>query len=363
MQKRNDKKSIFSTATLLALSIVTASTLPLASVNALGTPGSVSGSASAAVSASGSLDQWKQRVTTAIDSNIAKLQQSTQALDASFSLNLSKDGATVSANGPAGSASGEVNKNGAKGSAESSQGNASGSVNSSGASGSAHAANGNADYKIDIDKNGLLRGQLSIPMNLMDKLKGVNEKAIAKLTEIKQKVKASTAVADVQAAAKEFDQHAQEFAVANVQANVSKAIDSMTKVLDRLQLVSNNLQTQLNKIKQCAAKTNASANASVNGKANASATASVQGCADFAVSASTADAEAALQAKLDQVKSNIQTVRSFLASSINTVAQLNASYKGTVASFQSISSQLDIVANLSTQVQNDLISISASINK
>src|SRR5207253_302228 len=92
-----------------------------------------------------------------------------------------------------------------------------------------------------------------------------NKKAIEKLTALKTEVQATSSLGDVQAKAKEFDQEFKQIAQANVQAAVTKSIDSMTQVLDRLQVAGDNLQTQVTKLKQCIQSGSGSANGSVSG--------------------------------------------------------------------------------------------------
>ncbi len=364
----------FTTPLLITSSFVIALASPIASVNAQAATQTI-------------LDQLKQKVTSAIDTNLAKLQQTQDSL--SLSITADKNGVSVDATGPNGTTvSGSASKDGASGSVSSSNGSASGTVNSSGASGTASSSSGSSasgsvsgsgasasangskggSASLSIGGGNGLTGSLSVPTDLKTKLQQANQKAIDKLKELKAQVEASSQLADVQATAKAYDQQFQDFAIANVQASVTKAIDSMTKVLDRLQLVANKIQTQVDKIKQCiqgVKDSTASANATVgSGSASASVNASAPGCNDLNVDVNSGDAAASLQAKVDEVKSTMQTIRTFLSGSIELVTQLKSgNYSGTMTSFKGISSQIDIVAELSASVQNDLLNLSASVSK
>ena len=327
-------------------------------------------------------------MTQVITSNIDKLTQSQKALSVSISAN--KDGVTAEVTGPnETSASGSVSQDGVSGSAESSKGNVSGSVGNDGISGQADGSGGTSasgsvgqdgasasiqssrgNGSVSVDATSGFAGDLSVPTSLMETLQQSNEKAIKKLEALQKKVDAADGLADIQATAKEFDEQFKEFAVANVQANVTKAIDSMTRVLDQLQVVASKIQTQVTKIKECARGMESgegSASGSVsrsNGSGSASLNASAPGCDDLKVDVNSGDAAASLQAKLDEVKSTMQTIRSFLSSSIGLIAQLkDGDFKGTITSFDGISAQIDIVSKMSISVQTTLLNLAAAVAK
>lgn len=378
------KKQQLTSALLIAISIVLVAGGPVQSVNAQSVTGSSSLQSSLA-----SLTQLKQKITTAIDSSVNKLKQSQENLN--FSLNVTvdengvvtnvksgensasasvgKDGANANIKGSNGSsASGTIGKDGASGEAKSSNGGtATGSVGKDGVSGSVSTSKGsNAAISAGL---GTVTGSLSIPSDIKDKLKAANQKAIDKLEELKEKVESANKLEDLKEKAQEFDQAFKEIAIANVQATVTKSIDSMTKVLDRLQVAANNLESQVNKIKECLQSTKVDASGDANasdGKlnANGSISASALKCEDLNVDANAGDAAASLQEKIDAAKSTMQTIRSFLSSTISLVGELKSGgYTNTMASFQGISSQVDIVANLALTVQNDLVNLSTSIKK
>jgi hypothetical protein len=356
--------------------IAKASLVATTFVIALASP---AGAVSSSLSVSSSLDLFKNTVTSAIDSSITKLQASSKSLDSTLSLTVDKSGLNGSASNAAGSASGSVSSSGASGSVSTSNGSsASGSVSSSGATGSAStgstssdsssSSNGNASSPVSSAitfNTGFLQGLLSIPKELIQKLQDSNKKAIEKLTALKTEVQATASVQDVQVKAKQFDVEFKEIATANVQASVTKTIDSETKVLDQLQVAANNIQTQVNKLKECIQGGSASASGSVsNTSANGSINASAPGCTSFNVDANSGDNGQSLQDQLDEIKSSLQTIRSFLSSSINLVGQLkDGNYSGTIKSFQGVDSQIDIVASLSSDAQNSLLNLSAAVNK
>jgi len=305
----------------------------------------------------------KQQVTTAIDANVTKLQQSSNSLNHSINISAnSSTGLSASINGNGGSASVNVNSSGASGSVNSTNGgSASGSVSSSGASGNASGPNGGS-AKISANGDGLDLS-LSVPKDLKAKLQAANQKAIDKLNNLKTQVDATTNLSDLQAKAKEFDQEFKDIAIANVQASVTKAIDSMTQVLDRLQVAADNLKTQVVQLKECLKNGTFDANASKDG-VNVSVSSFADNCASYNVSVNVGDAGVYLDDALAEINSSMQTIKSMLSSAIGLVTQLkDGNYGGTMDSFNGISLQMDIVANLSTNVQNDLANLSLSVNK
>ncbi|MDB5184031.1 MAG: hypothetical protein JWO07_712 [Candidatus Saccharibacteria bacterium] len=336
---------------------------------------SPAGAISTSLSASSLLDQFKTTVTSAIDSSITKLQDSSNSLNFSISATADKSGLNVSGTGPAGTVSGSAGSSGVSGSASGTNGSsASGSVSSSGASGSVSSSAGSASSStspssgnsaISFDPTSLLQGILSIPKELKQKLQDANKKAIDQLTILKTEVLATANIQDVQAKAKQFDQEFKQIATANVQASVTKSMDSQTQVLDRLQVAANNIQTQVNKLKDCIQSGSASATGTIgSGTANGSVNASAPGCTDLNVDANSGDNGQSLQDQIDEIKSSLQTVRSFLSSSISLIGQLKeGNYSGTIKSFNGIDSQIDITANLSSDIQNELVNLSAAVNK
>lgn len=362
------------TPVLVALSVVIAASGPVSVVNA-----------QASLGVQQSLTQFKQKVTTAIDSSLEKLKQSKEKLDLSIDVKVDQNGvvSTVEANGN--SATGTINKDGASGSVNSSKGGgASGTVGKDGASGQAKSSNG-ASASGNVGKDGAsanvkgssggsaainatdsaIAGSISVPEDLKNKLKAANQKAIDKLEELRTKVEETNKLEDIKAKAQEFDQAFKEIAIANVQATVTKSIDSMTQVLDRLQIAANNLQSQVTKIKECLQSGEIDVNASAqNGNASGSINASAPECSELNVAANSGDSAASLQEKLDSAKSTMQTIRSFLSSTISLVGEFKSgNYTNTMTSFQGIASQIDIVASLSATIQNDLVNLSSSIKK
>ncbi len=369
----------FTAATLIVASVVLAISGPVAPVNA---------QSRLLASTQERFTKLKERVTTAIETNIEKLEQSKEKLNASLSVNVGKDGATVSVSSSAGSLSGGVTKEGANISSESQRAGAvSGSIGRDGVSGQAQGANGGAvssslskdgikldlsganggDAKITVDTDGI-SGSLSVAGDLKDKLKESNQKAIDKLKDMKEKVESATDIENIEERAKEFDQIFKEIAIANVQATVTKSIDSMTKVLDRLQLTADKLQSQVNKIKECLtglqdSGVDVDANISGSGVSGSINTSAVS-CDDLNVDVNSGDMAASLQEQLDATKSTMKTIRTFLSSTIDLLGELKLNdYTNTLSSFNGITSQVDIVVNLARDVQNNLGNLASSIRK
>ena len=361
---------------LVALSIVLAASTPVATVNA---------QAQMTTRAQQTLDQFKQKINTAIDNSLTKLKSSKESLDVSLSVTANGEGVTSSVSGGGSSAQSSVNKDGASGSVTTKNGStASGNVSKDGATGSASTSGGSSasgsvtkdEASADVSTSrggnasitatgGSFSGSLSVSPELKEKLKAANQKAIDKLSDLKQQVEETNKLDDLQQKAKEFDAAFKEIAIANVQATVTKSIDSMTQVLDRLQVAASNLESQVDKIKEClqSAEVDASAQAG-RGSANASINASAPGCEDLNVDANSGDMGASLQEKIDTARSTMQTIRSFISSTIALVGELKSgNYSNTMTSFQGIASQLDVVSGLVSSVQNDLVNLSSSIKK
>jgi len=345
-----------------------------------------------ATSSSCTFGEWKKINDEQVKELLATIKKAQDALKVTFSLD--KDGLKAGISSLAGDSSLTIDKNGISTESKSTNGASSSSsvtkdgvtYNSTAADGSTKSgtissegthteskdSNGNVTEKLDIDKNGissvkigdgLMNGSLLVPKTLLDKLQSVNDKAVKKLTDFQEKLKAATSPEQIQAVTDEINKNINEFAVTYVQANVTKAIDSMTRVLDRLQAVANNLQTQANKIKQCVAsgyiETSSSAQSS-----SLEIGSKEEGCDKLNVAVNSGDMAASLQEKVDQSKSDIKTVKSFLSSSINLVTDLNKNeVKGTIESFGSISLQIDIISNMSANIKNNLANLSASILK
>ncbi len=358
----------------LSKNIIKSSLMASAFVIAFATPAGAVTASLSVQSAQANLDKFKQKITTAIDSSISKLQDSASSLNYSINISADKNGVTSTVNANGSTATGSVGSNGVSGSVETSNGgSASVNVDKNGASVDANSTKGGSastsvssdGVSLSIKPGDFAQAALSIPKDLKSKLQASNQKAIAKLKELKTKVEATASVEDLQAKAKEFDQEFKDIAAANIQAAVTKAIDSQTKVLDGLQVAASNLQTRVNKLKECLESVSASASGSVaNGTSTGSVNASAPGCTDLNVDANSGDQGQSLQDRLDEVKSSLQTIRSFLSSTIDLVTQLkDGNYTGTIKSFSGISSQVDIVVNLSSEVQNDLLNLSVAVNK
>ena len=346
-------------------------------VLALSSPaGALSASASlSTASTQNTLDQLKTSITSAIDKSITKLQDSASSLNVSLTLNASSTGVTGTASANGSTATGSISSTGASGSVSTSNGaSASGSVSSSGASASVNSSNGSTSTSTDssssssslkFNSTDFLESILSIPKTLIQKLQQSNQQAVQKLTDLKTQVEKTANVTDLQAQAKQYDQEFKDIATSTIQASVSKSIADQTQVLDQLQTAASALQSQVNQLKTCLQSVSASATGSVSGtSASGSVNASAPGCTDLNVDSNSGDNGQSLQDQINEIKSSLQTIRSFLTSSISLVSQLkDGNYSGTITSFSGISAQLDVVANLSANVQNDLINLSAAVNK
>lgn len=285
------------------------------------------------------LQQLKTKALEEIERRIANLKETQKNLN--VDVQLDKEGLNASTSGTTGSASVTSNANGV-----------------------------NANVEVSDE--------------LKTKVKDSIKKIIDKLTAMKEKVLDSTKLTDMQAIGKNIDSQAQLDQLTNVQGTVTKAVESLTGVFDKLKSTANDLQGQVTKLKECAEGVK-SGEGSVNVNANGSSSelnASAPGCDDLNVNSD--DIANSAQSQLDNIGTIMTTIGSVLASALTLIMGFVSSFSGILgsmgnlgslgdvsnisslgnigglmSSFTAITSQLDIAGGMSGNAQGLLSSVSS----
>lgn len=229
----------------------------------------------------------------------------------------------------------------------------------------------NSDVRIDniglsasLNDNNGRNASVTVSPDTKKKAKELANKYIAELKELKQKVTDTTSLADMQSLAKSIDSQSKLTQGVTVQATVTKAVESMTGVFDKLKKSANGLQSQVTKLKTCAGEESADS------------------CAKLDVKNEQIVAQA--QASLDNVKTVLTTIGSILLSVIAIVLSLVTSMAsmtgglgslsslgdvssmgglgnlgGMLSSFTAVGSQLDLASGLGGNANGLLSSVSS----
>lgn len=203
------------------------------------------------------------------------------------------------------------------------------------------------DVKVNLGKDIVAYTGISIPPEVAQKLKDRTQKTIDTLNAIKDKLKAATDPAVIKAKVQEAVKKINDAALTSVYASTTKAVNSQIKVADSLQVTANALQTQLNKLRQCLQQSSTDPQ-----------------CATLRTEQNSADQGASLQEKINAMRTNIQTVRTFLGASVNLVSMMkDSNYTGTIKSFTAMTTMMSSLSGLFGGLQNDLNNLSEAINK
>lgn len=243
------------------------------------------------------LQQLKTKASNEIDRRLKNLQETLKSLN--VDVHLDKESLSSEITGNAGTGSASVNKDGAN-------------------------------------------ANLEVSSELKDKAKAMIQKIIDKLKSMKEKVTESTQLTDMQSLGKSLDSQFGLDQLSNVQGAVTKSIESLTSVFDKLKSTANDLQSQVSKLKECATGLK-SGESSVNANAN-NESANIS-CGDLNVDS--AEVANSAQSQLDNVGTMMTTISSVLASSIALVMTLVSSLTGILGGLGNLSSLGD-VSNLSS---------------
>lgn len=340
------KRSRFAIAALL--SVVLAAYGPMVSVS----------NAQAAMDAQ-KLTQLKEKAVKEIDRRIGTLEQTLESLNADVKLD--KESLQMEIAGGGASASASIGKDGAKA-----------------------QATGKDGTTANVSLEGTdVNGNIEVSQALKNKVKETVQRYIAKLKAMKEKASGSTQLADIQALGKGVDSQFGLDQLSNVQGTVTKSIESLTGVFDKLKSTANDLQSQVAKLKECANGLAGGDGSATVGVKDGSVTANAfaPGCKELNVGSK--DIAAAAQSQLDNVGTMMMTMGSVLMSVISLVASLVTSFSsltgslgdlsklgdvsgsggignvgGLLGSFSAVTSQLDLVSGMAGNAQGLLGSVS-----
>lgn len=222
----------------------------------------------------------------------------------------------------------------------------------------------NIGLSASLNENSGQNVSVAVSPEVKKNAKELTNSYITQLTELKDKVNATTSLTDMQALAKTIDSQTQLDQSVSVQASVTKAVESLTGVFDKLKSTASKIQSQINGIKSCAAD-------------GASAT------CDTSKGDPETTAKSA-QVSLDSVKTIMSTIGSMLSSVIAILLSLvttlvsmsgslgslsslgnvsgNSSLGGLgsiLSSFTAVGSQLDLASGLSSSAGSSLGSLSS----
>jgi hypothetical protein len=201
--------------------------------------------------------------------------------------------------------------------------------------------------KVDLGNGIVAYSGISIPPEVAAKLEAANKKARDTLTALRKDIQEATDPAVITAKIKTAVKQINDAAVAGVYARTAKAVSSQVTVMDALQVSANALQVQVNKLQDCLKQSSSDAE-----------------CATLRTDENSADQGASVQDSLSKIRTNIDTVRAFLSSSVNLVSLLkNDDYRGTIESLTAMTTMMSSVSILSSDLRNHLANLSSAINK
>lgn len=228
------------------------------------------------------------------------------------------------------------------------------------ASASANGSGNSASVAANSDG---LAAHVEVKPDTKNKVKDLTQKFIDKLTAMKEKIQNTTSLQEMQTLAKGVDSQFQLDQLANVQGSVTKAVESMSGVFDKLKTTTADLQSQVTKMKDCAKDKNGT------------------GC--VALGDVNESVASSAQSQLDSTSSMMSSIGSILLSVVSMLISLVTSFSGMVgglgslsslgdvsslgslggmggllSSFTAISSQLDIGSGMTGSVSNIFSSLS-----
>jgi hypothetical protein len=176
------------------------------------------------------------------------------------------------------------------------------------------------EASVSIDKNGKSKASLSadgkgldgfveVPSDIKSKAKDFNQKIIDELKQLRTKAQATTSLDEATVIGKNVDAQAPLSFIANVQGAVTKSIESLTGVLDKVKSTASDLQGQVTKVKDCTSSTSTTTSA---------------GCENLNVAS--ADVATSAQEQLNSVSTVTSTITSVLMSAIALLTTLMTTF-------------------------------------
>ncbi len=191
---------------------------------------------------------------------------------------------------------------------------------------------------ITKDENGL-DVKLELASNLKEKVKSFTEKTIEQLSHLKEKVKGAQSMEDIQPLIKNIEAQHQLTQLADVQSKVTNAIETLTGVVDKIEVARDKLKSQIQLMRECLGGIK-SGNSEISIKSeNGDTTVSGAGpgCEDLNISS--ADAIVDAESRMANIATMTSTVKNVLASAMSLLA-------GSVDTFNSILSELGNASGL-----------------
>lgn len=157
------------------------------------------------------------------------------------------------------------------------------------------------------------------------------QKMIDKLTVIREKVASASTLSEIEELGKSIDSQFQLDQVTNAQGAVTKSIESLTGVFDKLKTTAKNIQSQVTKVKECTSSESAQ---------------TAEGC-EKVNNEVAKDTATNAQSQMDNIKTILSTIGTVLMSAITLLATLVLSFSGIAGSLGSLTSLGDVSGNSS----------------
>lgn len=194
------------------------------------------------------------------------------------------------------------------------------------------------------DKEGF-QGRIKVADSLKDKVKSYAQKVVEQLQSLKQQVLETTTLEGLQELVNKVEDQYLLTQLTDIQGAVTKAVESLTAVVDKIETVFGNLKSQIAKMKECARGIkNGESQMNIDvSKGNANVNASAPGCNDF--NWNSADLIARAESQMSNFATMASTIKTILASSLALLATLVTSFSGLLGGLGSLGS-LGNLANL-----------------
>lgn len=155
------------------------------------------------------------------------------------------------------------------------------------------------------------------------------KKVITKLTDLRKTVADSNTLADIQEHGKSVDSQYKLDQVTNVQGAVTKAVESLTGVFDKLKSTANDIQSRVSKLQSCT-------------RSGGDTETKNQTCDKEQLTADDAETAKSAQSQMDNIATMLSTIGSVLMSAIMLLATLVTSFSSLLGGMGSLSSLGDV---------------------
>ncbi len=222
---------------------------------------------------------------------------------------------------------------------------------------SAIVEKGESGLYVTKDEKGL-DVKLKLASNLKEKVKGFTEKTIEQLSHLKEKVKNAQSMEDIQPLVKNIEAQHQLTQLADVQSKVTNAIETLTGVVDKMEVARDKLSSQIQLMRECLGGIK-SGDSEINIKRenrNATISGSGPGCEDL--NTSSVDAIADAESRMANIATMTSTVKNVLASAMSLLSTLVNSFNSLLSGLGNASGlgnlgNLGNTTNLSSLLSNN----------